>query len=207
MRCSSRTPSWWRGSWGRSGPPGAAPRRYPSAASPTTPWIPFSPAARAGATAWRCARKTRRTPGEGLRRREVVRTLTPGTVTDPRLLRDDRPTYLLAIVVAEEQGAEKAGRRRAGGADRLCLDGRRGRGVQGRRVRSGSGPPPSFSASTRRRSPCHAIAPPRRADGATHRDSGGPLPGAAAVLRRAFPDEPLGDLPLAQAARAWWWTT
>src|SRR3954468_20236958 len=32
--------------------------------------------------------------GEGIRQRAVVRTLTPGTVTDPKLLREDRPTYL-----------------------------------------------------------------------------------------------------------------
>jgi len=36
--------------------------------------------------------------GAGVRRRAVVRTLTPGTVTDPALLRDDRPTYLAALV-------------------------------------------------------------------------------------------------------------
>ena len=38
--------------------------------------------------------------GTGVRRRAVVRTLTPGTVTDPALLREDRPTYLVAIVAA-----------------------------------------------------------------------------------------------------------
>jgi DNA mismatch repair protein MutS len=34
--------------------------------------------------------------GAALRERAVVRTLTPGTVTDPRLLREERPTYLAA---------------------------------------------------------------------------------------------------------------
>ncbi|HEY3110549.1 MAG TPA: DNA mismatch repair protein MutS [Chloroflexota bacterium] len=34
----------------------------------------------------------------GIRERAVVRTLTPGTVVDPRLLREDRPTYLAAVV-------------------------------------------------------------------------------------------------------------
>jgi DNA mismatch repair protein MutS len=34
---------------------------------------------------------------EGPRRRDIVRTLTPGTVTDPQLLREDRPTYLAAV--------------------------------------------------------------------------------------------------------------
>jgi DNA mismatch repair protein MutS len=41
--------------------------------------------------------------GDALRERSVVRTLTPGTVTDPRLLREDRPTYLVAIV-AQDNG-------------------------------------------------------------------------------------------------------
>jgi DNA mismatch repair protein MutS len=41
--------------------------------------------------------------GGGIRQRDVVRTLTPGTVTDPRLLREDRPTYLVAIAPLEEQ--------------------------------------------------------------------------------------------------------
>jgi DNA mismatch repair protein MutS len=36
--------------------------------------------------------------GGAIRERSIVRTLTPGTVTDPRLLREDRPSYLLAIV-------------------------------------------------------------------------------------------------------------
>src|SRR5688572_20798326 len=38
---------------------------------------------------------------EGPRERAVVRTLTPGTVVDPALLREDRPTYLAAIVPGE----------------------------------------------------------------------------------------------------------
>ena len=33
----------------------------------------------------------------GTRQRSIVRTLTPGTVTDPRLLREDRPSYLVAV--------------------------------------------------------------------------------------------------------------
>jgi DNA mismatch repair protein MutS len=37
----------------------------------------------------------------GIRARAVVRTLTPGTVVDPRLLREDRPTYLAAVVPGE----------------------------------------------------------------------------------------------------------
>ena len=43
-------------------------------------------------------------PGSGgLRQRDVVRTLTPGTVTDPRLLREDRPTYLVAIAPLDDR--------------------------------------------------------------------------------------------------------
>src|SRR3954470_6031030 len=41
--------------------------------------------------------------GGGIRQRDVVRTLTPGTVTDPRLLREDRPTYLVAIAPLDER--------------------------------------------------------------------------------------------------------
>jgi DNA mismatch repair protein MutS len=41
--------------------------------------------------------------GGGIRQRDVVRTLTPGTVTDPRLLREDRPTYLVAIAPLEDR--------------------------------------------------------------------------------------------------------
>src|SRR5689334_14907460 len=43
------------------------------------------------------------TSGGNLRQRDVVRTLTPGTVTDPRLLREDRPTYLVAIAPLGEK--------------------------------------------------------------------------------------------------------
>src|SRR3954447_969579 len=41
--------------------------------------------------------------GGSLRQRDVVRTLTPGTVTDPRLLQEDRPTYLVAIAPLEDR--------------------------------------------------------------------------------------------------------
>src|SRR5919204_5197843 len=37
-------------------------------------------------------------PAAGVRQRAVVRTLTPGTVTDPILLAEDRATYLAAVV-------------------------------------------------------------------------------------------------------------
>lgn len=36
--------------------------------------------------------------GRGIVEREVTRVLTPGTITDPELLREDRPNYLMAIV-------------------------------------------------------------------------------------------------------------
>ncbi|MGE3270187.1 MAG: DNA mismatch repair protein MutS, partial [Chloroflexota bacterium] len=38
-----------------------------------------------------------------IRQRDVVRTLTPGTVTDPRLLREDRPTYLVAVAPLDDR--------------------------------------------------------------------------------------------------------
>ena len=41
----------------------------------------------------------------GPRERSVVRTLTPGTVTDARMLREDRPTYLAALVVESPEQA------------------------------------------------------------------------------------------------------
>src|SRR3954447_11028513 len=41
--------------------------------------------------------------GGSLRQRDVVRTLPPGTVTDPRLLQEDRPTYLVAIAPLEDR--------------------------------------------------------------------------------------------------------
>src|SRR5919199_6641865 len=40
----------------------------------------------------------------GVRERAVVRTLTPGTVTDPVLLAEDRATYLVALVGPEQGG-------------------------------------------------------------------------------------------------------
>ncbi|MCC7370723.1 MAG: DNA mismatch repair protein MutS [Chloroflexi bacterium] len=39
----------------------------------------------------------------GVRQRDIVRTLTPGTVTDPRLLREDRPTYLVAVAPLDDR--------------------------------------------------------------------------------------------------------
>src|SRR5919199_499864 len=37
-------------------------------------------------------------PSGGVRQRAIVRTLTPGSVTDPLLLAEDRATYLAALV-------------------------------------------------------------------------------------------------------------
>lgn len=39
----------------------------------------------------------------GARQRAVARTLTPGTVTDPLLLQEDRPNYLCGVVLDQEQ--------------------------------------------------------------------------------------------------------
>ena len=69
----------------------------------------------------------RQSGGSGsIRQRDVVRTLTPGTVTDPRLLARGSPDL--------PRGDCAAGRPRRAGLDR-----RRGRRVQGRRTGPGRG--------------------------------------------------------------------
>ncbi|MFN8538560.1 MAG: hypothetical protein U0232_13915 [Thermomicrobiales bacterium] len=125
--------------------------------------------------------------GGGLRRARVVRTLTPGTVTDPRLLREDRPTYLAALV---------------SGNDRLGLawaDAAAGefkaRASSTRRKRRRT---PGASAHRSPRLP----RPPRRPTLVARRNVT-PVKssaGAAAALRDAFPNADLSDLPQAQAA-------
>jgi DNA mismatch repair protein MutS len=125
--------------------------------------------------------------GGGVRRRSVVRTLTPGTVTDPRLLREDRPTYLAAVV---------------GGDDRLGLawaDAAAGE------FRAGEFDPEEAAAELQRLDPAEVLVPRDHppADTLVARRNVtpvGPSAGADAALRSAFPDADLGDLPLARAA-------
>ena len=116
-------------------------------------------------------------------------TLTPGTVTDPRLLREDRPTYLVAIAPR----------------------GRDGSGWPGPTSRpASSGPASSTSdaaaAELQRLDPAEVIVP-RRPAGApallvhAQRHAGRAERGRAPTrFRRAFPKADLGDLPLAQIA-------
>jgi DNA mismatch repair protein MutS len=125
--------------------------------------------------------------GRGLRRRGVVRTLTPGTVTDPRLLREDRPTYLVAIAAAEE---------RVGLA---WTD------VAAGEFQAGEFAPDEAAAEIERLDPAEVLLPSDRRvpDGLlTGRNVTplGPSEGADERLRRAFPEAELGDLPLARAA-------
>ncbi|MFN8512959.1 MAG: DNA mismatch repair protein MutS [Chloroflexia bacterium] len=125
--------------------------------------------------------------GSGLRRRAVVRTLTPGTVTDPRLLREDRPTYLAALV---------------GGNDRLGLawaDAAAGE------FKAGEFDPEEAAAELQRLDPAEVLVSPDRPppDTLVARRNVTPVKssaGAAAALRDAFPNADLSDLPQAQAA-------
>jgi DNA mismatch repair protein MutS len=132
---------------------------------------------------------------EGLRRRAVVRTLTPGTVTDPALLREDRPTYLAALVAGED--------------DRIGLA---WTDVAAGEFRAGEFDPEGAAAELQRLDPAEVLLPEdggepgvgilrELTDGRAVTPAGRAAgPGAAARLGRAFPDAPLADLPLAQAA-------
>ena len=127
----------------------------------------------------------------GVRRRTVVRTLTPGTVTDPGLLREDRPTYLAAVVATGDGAGERIGL--------AWTD------VAAGEFRAGEFDPEDAAAELQRLDPAEVLLPADcPAPGAlTERrpvTPVGPARGAAGRLRRAFPDAPLGDLPLAEAA-------
>ncbi|MDB5058528.1 MAG: mismatch repair protein MutS, partial [Chloroflexi bacterium] len=125
---------------------------------------------------------------DALRERSVVRTLTPGTVTDPRLLREDRPTYLLAVVMQKDDVTGLAwtdlsvGEFKAGEFDREGM-----------------------AAEIQRLDPAEILIPK---DG--HVPEGfvarrtvthvGSTRAAAAHLRAAYPDVSLADLPSAEIA-------
>ena len=123
----------------------------------------------------------------GVREREVVRTLTPGTVTDPRLLHEDRPTYLVAVApVGEQLGLAwtdvAAGEFRAGEFD-----------------------PDEAAAELQRLDPAEILVSvdrpvPEALLARRVVTRVGPSDDAPVRLRRAFPDADLGDLPAAQAA-------
>jgi DNA mismatch repair protein MutS len=122
-----------------------------------------------------------------VRQRTVVRTLTPGTVSDPVLLAEDRPTYLVAMT---------------------GQDGRLGLAwtdVAAGEFQAGEFDPEAAAAELQRLAPAEVLLPAGdRVAGAL---AGGynvtgvePVAGAAEVLRQAYPDAALADLPLAQAA-------
>jgi DNA mismatch repair protein MutS len=127
-------------------------------------------------------------PAGGVRQRAVVRTLTPGTVTDPALLAEDRPTYLAAVVgnAADAFGLAwidvAAGEFKAGQFD---LEG--------------------LAAELQRLDPAEILVAPelRVPDGLLRRWNRTPVSdtvGAAEALRHAYPDAELEGLPGAQTA-------
>ena len=136
---------------------------------------------------------------EGVRRRAVVRTLTPGTVTDPGLLREDRPTFLAAVVAGEEGRIGLAWTDVAAGEFRAGEFDLEGAAAELQRLDPAEvlvpADFPSPEALTARR-PVTPVGP-AGGEGAA---GGGSPGGAIGRLRRAFPGAPLGDLPLAQVA-------
>ena len=151
--------------------------------------------------------------GGGVRTRAVVRTLTPGTVSDPRLLREDRPTYLVAVASAPggadgpadgDTGSHASGH--AGGAvERLGLA---WTDVAAGEFKAGEFDAEDAAAELQRLDPAEVLVPGGAAlpDGLLARRTVthvGALPDADAALRRAFPRaamEDLADLPAARAA-------
>jgi len=126
-------------------------------------------------------------PGGGVRQRTVVRTLTPGTVTDPRLLAEDRPTYLATLVV---------------GDDRLGLA---WTDVASGEFKAGEFSPEDAAAELQRLDPAEILlpsdrpVPPELVARRTVTPVGSSA-GAADLVLQAFPDAGLEDLPLARIA-------
>ena len=123
----------------------------------------------------------------GPRRRAVVRTLTPGTLTDPRLLRDDRPSYLLAI---------------AASGDGLALA---WTDVAAGEFKAGEFSMEEAAAEIQRLDPAEILVPgdltlPEALIARRVVTPVGPSHGAAERLRRAFPAAALSDLPRAEVA-------
>ena len=123
----------------------------------------------------------------GVRQRSIVRTLTPGTVTDPALLADDRATYLVAIAVDNDRYAlawtdVAAGEFKAGEFD----------------AESAAAELQRLGAAELLVSADTMVPQALMAYGAVTRV--GPTTGAAESLRAAFPDGALADLPLAEVA-------
>jgi DNA mismatch repair protein MutS len=127
-------------------------------------------------------------PGSGsLRQRDVVRTLTPGTVTDPRLLREDRPTYLVAIAPL---------------GDRLGLA---WTDVAAGEFKAAELDPDEAAAELQRLEPAEVIVSVDRpvSEALVARrpvTPVGPSEDAVGRLQRAFPETDLSDLPAAEIA-------
>src|SRR5919198_3390246 len=142
--------------------------------------------------------------GAAVRQRAVVRTLTPGTVTDPRLLREDKPTYLVALaphVVASSDDAQPG----PGNGDVAARLGMAWTDVAAGEFKAGEFDVEDAAAELQRLDPAEVLVPSDRAVPEAlvtrrHVTPVGPSRGAEAVLRRAFPEAALDDLPLAQVA-------
>ena len=125
--------------------------------------------------------------GGAVRKRAVVRTLTPGTITDPRLLREDRPSYLAALVPA---------------GDRLGLA---WTDLAGGEFKAGEFDLDDAAAELQRLDPAEILVPSDHPapEGLLARRTVtevGPSAGAEQTLRQSFPETTLDDLPLAQLA-------
>ena len=125
--------------------------------------------------------------GGDLRKRAVVRTLTPGTLSDPRMLHEDRPSYLVAVAPSD-------GRLGLAWTD-----------VATGEFRAGEFEPEDAAAEIERLDPAEVLLPSdQQAPGELLVErtvtSVGPSRGADALLRRAFPGADLHNLPLAQVA-------
>ncbi|HVA92452.1 MAG TPA: DNA mismatch repair protein MutS [Chloroflexota bacterium] len=126
--------------------------------------------------------------GQGPRRRDIVRTLTPGTVTDPKLLHEDRPSYLVAVAATDEDRSGLAWTDLAGGefkAGEFALE--------------------DLAAEIQRLDPAEILVPsdilvPDDLLARRPVTSVGSSAQAATTLRRAFPSAGLADLPRAEAA-------
>jgi DNA mismatch repair protein MutS len=127
-------------------------------------------------------------PASGVRQRAVVRTLTPGTVTDPVLLAEDRATYLAALVGDGEGELGLAWTDVAAGefkAGEFDLD--------------------SAAAELQRLQPAEVLVAADRPVSETLLARRNVTPvastgGAAEALYLAYPGAQLGDLPRAQVA-------
>jgi len=122
-----------------------------------------------------------------VRHRAVVRTLTPGTVTDPKLLAEDQPTYLVAL---------------ANHDDRVGLA---WTDVAAGEFQAGEFDADAAAAELQRLAPAEVLLPadvsaPAPLLARWPVTPVGPAAGAADRLAQLFPDGALSDLPLAQAA-------